>query len=109
LGIAAPEALYVTNLDVARNALIVGTARELGQRRLLAADVSYISGYPPSSPVRVQARIRYKAHLADAVWTPLTDGQAQVDFDTPLRDITPGQAVVAYQGEDVLGGGIISE
>ncbi|MGD9047370.1 MAG: tRNA 2-thiouridine(34) synthase MnmA [Anaerolineae bacterium] len=109
LGIAAPKALYVIRLDVPRNALIVGTARELGQRSLVAGDVSYISGHPPSSPVRVQARIRYKARLADAVWTPLARGQAQVEFDTSLRDITPGQAVVAYQGDEVLGGGIISE
>jgi tRNA-specific 2-thiouridylase len=109
LGIAASEALYVTRLDVERNALIVATARELGQRRLLAGDVSYASGNPPSSPVRVQAKIRYKARLADATWTPLAGGQAQVEFDAPLRDITPGQAVVAYQDDKVLGGGIISE
>jgi tRNA-specific 2-thiouridylase len=109
LGIAAPEALYVTRLDVEHNALIVGTARDLGQRRLLASDVSYLSGEAPRSPVHVQAKIRYKAHLANAAWTPMPGQRARVDFDTPLRDITPGQAVVAYQDDVVLGGGIISE
>jgi tRNA-specific 2-thiouridylase len=109
LGIAAPEALYVLRLDVVRNALIVGTKRELGRRTLLAEDVSYIAGEPPEGPVRVQAKIRYRALLADATWTPLDKGRARVAFDEPLRDITPGQAVVAYQDELVLGGGTISE
>jgi len=109
LGIAAPEALYVLRLDVARNALIVGTARELGQRVLLADEVSYACGSPPDSPLRVETKIRYKARLADATWTPLEGKRARVTFDEPLRDITPGQAVVAYQGDLVLGGGIISE
>ncbi len=109
LGIAAPEALYVISLDVPRNALIVGTRRELGRRTLLADDVSYVCGEPPGGPAQVQAKIRYRAHLAEATWTPLEEKRARVAFDKPLRDITPGQAVVAYQGDLVLGGGIISE
>jgi tRNA-specific 2-thiouridylase len=69
-----------------------------------------VCGSPPEGPVRVQAKIRYRARLADATWTPLEEGKrAKVVFDEPLRDITPGQAVVAYQDDLVLGGGIISE
>jgi tRNA-specific 2-thiouridylase len=109
LGIAAPEALYVIRLDVARNALVVGPARELGRKSLLAEEVSYVGGRPPGRPVRVEAKIRYKANLAGATWTPLDDQRAGVEFDAPLRDVTPGQAVVAYQGDVVLGGGIINE
>jgi tRNA-specific 2-thiouridylase len=109
LGIAAPEALYVIRLDVSRNALIVGPARELGRQTLLAGQVSYVSGQPPEGPVRVQAKIRYKATLAHGTWIPLCEGQARIEFDAPLRDITPGQAVVAYVGDVVLGGGTISE
>jgi len=109
LGIAAPEALYVIRLDVSRNALVVGPARELGQRTLITEAVSCVSGHRPTEPVRVQAKIRYKATLAAATWTPLAGEKARVEFDAPLRDITPGQAVVAYQGSFVLGGGIISE
>jgi tRNA-specific 2-thiouridylase len=108
LGIAAPEALYVTRLDVANNALIVGTTEELGQRILLADQVTYVSGQVPDNPIRVQAKIRYKALLAEATWIPLAAAQARVEFDVPLRDITPGQAVVAYQGDLLLGGGIIN-
>jgi tRNA-specific 2-thiouridylase len=109
LGIAAPEALYVIRLDIPDNALIVGPARELGRTSLIASDASYVLGKPPALPVRVKAKIRYKACLADATWTALEGGRVRVDFDDPLRDITPGQAVVAYQDDVVLGGAIICE
>ena len=109
LGVAAPEALYVLRLDRGRNAVVVGTAKELGRCRLQAQEVRYVSGQPPAVAVRVQAKIRYRATLADATWAPLEGQEARIEFDQPLRDITPGQAVVAYQGDAVLGGGIISE
>jgi tRNA-specific 2-thiouridylase len=108
LGIAASEALYVLRLDVEHNALIVGTAQELGQRSLIATEVNYPSGPPSTRPTRVEAKIRYRARPAEATWTPLDRSGAKVEFDSPLRDITPGQAVVAYQGNVVLAGGIIS-
>jgi tRNA-specific 2-thiouridylase len=109
LGIAAPEALYVSRLDTTSNSLVVGPASSLGRTALTAQQVSYVSGQPPAGPVPVKAKIRYRAKLADATWTPLEEQKASVDFDAPLRDITPGQAVVAYQGDVVLGGGTISE
>jgi tRNA-specific 2-thiouridylase len=109
LGIAAPKALYVIHLDTARNALVVGPATSLGRKTLTAQQVNYVSGQSPASPVRVQAKIRYRAKLAGAIWTPLDGQTARVEFEAPLRDITPGQAVVAYQGDVVLGGGTISE
>ena len=107
LRIAAEEPLYVIRLDSKANAVIAGPAGELGRCSLLASDVRYVNDEPPSAPVRVQAKIRYKANLADALWTPLENNRAGVEFDAQLRDITPGQAVVAYQGDVVLGGGII--
>jgi tRNA-specific 2-thiouridylase len=109
LGIAAPEALYVLRLDTEQNALIVGPERELGRSSLHATEVNYPSGQPPEGPVPVQAKIRYRAAFADATWTPLPGGQARVEFAAPLRDITPGQAVVAYQDDLVLAGGMICE
>jgi tRNA-specific 2-thiouridylase len=109
LGIAAPEALYVIRLDTARNALIVGPSSSLGKQTLTAQQVSYVSGEAPAGPVRIQAKIRYKARLADGTWSPLDGQRASVKFDAPLRDITPGQAVVAYQGDVLLGGGTIGE
>ena len=107
LRISAQEPLYVIRLDLEANAVIAGPANEMGHRALLASDVRYVNDKPPSGPVRVEAKIRYKATLIDATWTPLDKGRASVEFDAQLRDITPGQAVVAYQGDTVLGGGII--
>ena len=108
LGIAAPEALYVMQIDVAGNALVVGTKAELGRRELVAMEVNYISGQIPQGPLEITAKIRYKAIEAEAVLIPLEDGRARVTFAQPQRDITPGQGVVFYQDEIVLGGGIIS-
>jgi tRNA-specific 2-thiouridylase len=109
LGIAAPQPLYVLALDTTRNAVVVGTADELGRRDLTAADVTYVGGQPPAGPVSVTAKIRYKAPGAAATLMPLPEGRARVQFDEALRDITPGQGVVFYQGEVVLGGGTITE
>ena len=107
LGIAYSEPLYVLEIDLARNALVVGTRKELGKRHLVASEVSFIAGHPPAGPLRVEAKIRYRAPQAPALLTPLGDDRVKVSFDEPQRDITPGQAVVFYQGEIVLGGGII--
>jgi tRNA-specific 2-thiouridylase len=109
LGIAADEALYVVRLERERNALIVGPAGALGRQSLVAEQVSYVDGNPLSGPTRVRVKIRYRANLADATWEPVDGDRAKVELDAPLRDITPGQAVVAYQGDSVLGGGTISE
>lgn len=108
LGIAAPEALYVMEIDVSRNALVVGTKAELGRRELVATEVNYVSGQVPQESLEITAKIRYKAVESEALLIPLEDGQARVTFARPQRDITPGQGVVFYQGEVVLGGGIIS-
>ncbi len=108
LGIAAPEALYVLDIDTAQNALIVGPQRELGRDRLIAGQVRWVSGVAPRAPVAVSAKIRYRARPAQAVVTPLDHNQVDVRFSRPLRDITPGQGVVFYDGQVVLGGGLIA-
>ncbi len=70
------------------------------------------AGRAPAGPLRVSAKIRYRAREQQATVEPLADGargaEARVRFDEPLRGITPGQAVVFYQGEICLGGGIIA-
>jgi tRNA-specific 2-thiouridylase len=108
LGIAATEPLYVLELDRNRNAVIVGTASELGFRALRTAVVNWIAGSPPPGPIRCAVQIRYRARPVPATVIPLADGGAEVRFDAPLRDITPGQAAVFYSDDECLGGGVIA-
>jgi len=107
IGLSGPEALYVVALDIADNAVIVGTARELGRSECVALRANYLSGETPAAPFRATAKIRYKACEAVVTVTPLPSGSAHVRFDEPQRDITSGQGIVFYNGEIVIGGGII--
>ncbi|MBN1202407.1 MAG: tRNA 2-thiouridine(34) synthase MnmA [Anaerolineae bacterium] len=108
LGISAPEPLYVLAIDPARNALIVGTRAELGRSALIAGHVNWIAGSVPPEPLRADVKIRYTARPAPAAVHPLDGQRVQVVFDAPVRDITPGQAAVFYEGDTCLGGGIIA-
>lgn len=107
LGIAAPEPLYVLTIDPAENALIVGTAKELGHNECLVEDMHYISGEAPTTAFRAMAQIRYRARATAVTVTPLSHRRSHVHFASPQRDITPGQFLVLYDGETVLGGGVI--
>ncbi|GAP14648.1 tRNA (5-methylaminomethyl-2-thiouridylate)-methyltransferase [Longilinea arvoryzae] len=107
LGIAAPEPLFVLEKDLIRNALIVGYQSDLGQSTLRTGPVNWISVDPPTNDLRVQVKIRYRADFAWGILHASDDGCATVDFESPLRDITAGQQAVFYDGDDVLGGGII--
>jgi tRNA-specific 2-thiouridylase len=107
LGLAAPEPLFVLRLEPAENTLVVGPAAELGRDCLTAHSVNWIAGHPPPGQIEAHVKIRYKARPAAAVVTALADSRVQVRLAQPLRDITRGQAVVFYQGEECLGGGLI--
>ncbi len=107
LGIASPVPLYVLGKNVENNTVIVGTQDQLGSRELTARDVKWLSGEIPSEPFRAEVKIRYTAKEAEALVIPIGENQAQVQFDAPQRDITAGQAAVFYQGDLMLGGGII--
>ena len=107
LGIAAPEPLYVLRIDLERNALVVGRASDLRREGLLARDTTYVTGEPPPGPMEVAAKIRYKAKEAKALLNPLEGGRAELGFLEPQMGVAPGQGVVFYQGEMVIGGGII--
>ena len=102
---AAPH--FVLRLDPAANTLLVGTAEELASYSLTADDVHFVAGTVPAEPFAALAKIRYRAPEAPAVITPLPGGRVRVDFATPQRAISPGQAVVFYQDDEVLGGGTI--
>jgi tRNA-specific 2-thiouridylase len=107
LGITAPGPLYVLAIEPAENALVVGAAEELGQDECLVEEMHYIDGETPSATFRAAAKIRYRAPAVPVTVTPLSRQKAQVHFASPQRDITPGQFLVLYDDEVVLGGGVI--
>lgn len=108
LGISHHEPLYVLELDAVHNALVVGPRQQLGRARLIAGRMNWISGTAPGAPFRAEVKIRYKARPAPATVSPLPDDRIAVEFDEPLRDISPGQGAVIYTGNECLGGGIIA-
>lgn len=108
LGIAAATPLYVLELDPARNLLIVGTRDELERATLLAEGCSFVSGGWPTEAFRCQAQIRAHAPAVPATAEPLEPGRLLLRFDAPQRAVTPGQAIVLYDDDVVLGGGRIT-
>jgi tRNA-uridine 2-sulfurtransferase len=107
LGLAAGVPLYVVGIDAGRAAVTVGAREDLERAELTASRVNWMSGEVPTAPLRAHARIRYRHTEALATITPLDDNRASVVFDAPQSAITPGQAVVFYDGDYVVGGGWI--
>ena len=107
LGIAAEHPLYVIALDAAENRVIVGTSDEVFARALTASDLSWTLPRPPHEPRRVRAKIRYGKREANAWMDPQGDGTVAIHFSEPQRAVTPGQSIVFYEGDAVLGGGSI--
>jgi tRNA-specific 2-thiouridylase len=110
LGIAAGRPLYVVALDTDKNKVIVGSDEDVFASELVAGDLNFITLDEFTAPLKVSAKIRYSAREATATVTPLDGGrQAHVRFEQPQRAITPGQSVVFYDGDTVIGGGIIAK
>lgn len=109
LGIAAGSPLYVVALDYDKNELIVGSDQDVFSAGLIASDVNYIAFDELTQPLRVTAKIRYSAREAEALVSPVTNGDIRVDFFQAQRAVTPGQSVVFYDGDTVVGGGIIQK
>ena len=107
LGVSGEKPLYVCKIDPERNAVVLGGAETLLSRELSAADFDWVSGRPPAGPLRVRAKTRYRQPEQPATVTPTGPDTVRVVFDELQRAVTPGQAVVLYDGDVVLGGGTI--
>jgi tRNA-specific 2-thiouridylase len=106
LGLTAGKRLYVVSIDSNSNTLVVDSDDKLFSDRLFAKKVTYVSGKAPGQPAPIYAKIRYRSPEAEAIIYP--NGEtAEIRFTLPQRAITPGQAVVFYDGDRVMGGGVI--
>jgi tRNA (5-methylaminomethyl-2-thiouridylate)-methyltransferase len=106
IGIASPEPLYVTDLIVSDNTLMVGPIEASMRHELVAESFSFVDGKWPSEPFSCLAQVRAHAKAVEVDVTP-EENRIRVRFHTPQRALTPGQAVVLYDGDRVLGGGRI--
>ena len=107
LGVQTHEPLYVIGMNPYRNTLVVGSRDELGFRSLRANRVNWISGQAPEQGFHAEVKIRYQSKAVPAWIEPQGDAGFQVSFDEPVRDVTPGQGAVIYDGDVCIGGGII--
>lgn len=108
LGLSNPSPLYVVALISEENLVVVGPEEELFSKDLLATKVCYVHGQEPSGPLEVMAKVRHRAPEVKATLYPMGTS-AEIRFHTPQRAIAPGQAVVFYRDEEVVGGGIIDK
>lgn len=106
LGIAAEQPLYVIALDRENNRVIVGENEAVYASSLLAKDVNWLIDAPVGE-LSVRAKIRYGNREAEAHVLPMSDGRVRVAFPEPQRAVTPGQSVVFYAGDRLLGGAVI--
>jgi tRNA-uridine 2-sulfurtransferase len=107
LGLASPIPLYVVGIDAGAKTVTVGPREALERIELTASGVNWISGVEPEAGTRVTARIRHRHREAAASVDPLTGRRVRVRFDDPQSAVAPGQAVVMYDGDVVVGGGWI--
>jgi tRNA-specific 2-thiouridylase len=108
LGIASGRPLYVKEIRAGENAVVLGERDEAPVKRLTARDVNIISSERLDAPARVAAKIRYSQKAQPATAWQTDEDELVVEFDSEQRDVTPGQAVVLYDGDIVVGGGTIT-
>jgi tRNA-specific 2-thiouridylase len=106
LGLASGQPLYVIRIEPASNRVVLGPENELYSQKLAARKLSWISGKAPRETITVNARIRYKSKEAEAILFFRNDS-VNVHFAQPQKAVTPGQAVVFYNNDEILGGAII--
>lgn len=107
LGIAADRPLFVCDINTSNNTITLGDPPDLMKSELIAGEANWIAGAAPTGPFRACAKVRYHQRNQACTVEALGEGRFKVVFDEPQRAPVPGQAVVIYQGGEVLGGGII--
>lgn len=109
LGVSTGERTYVVDVDANSNRVVVGPGELLARRGLVADGVSWVAGAPPrSGPFEAEVRLRYRGEDVPAVVEPGGE-RLRVEFRAPQRGVAPGQSVVVYRGNELLGGGRIVE
>jgi tRNA-specific 2-thiouridylase len=109
LGVSAGDPLYVIGIDQASNRVIVGPERETLKDHCVASRVNWIAVESLTASQRMEAKIRYAHPGAEATVDPLAPDRVRVRFKRPQKAVTPGQAVVFYQGDMLVGGGWIEK
>ncbi|MCG2794677.1 MAG: tRNA 2-thiouridine(34) synthase MnmA [Actinomycetia bacterium] len=108
LGLSFPDPMYVVDIDATTNSITVAGAEKLErQERVLLEKVNYVSVEFPEEPIGVLARTRYRKHEVNATLVPLDGDRAFVEFHSPQEPTAPGQSVVLYDGDVVVGGGVV--
>jgi tRNA-specific 2-thiouridylase len=108
LGLASGKPLYVIRIEPEHNRIVLGPEKELYSQKLTARKLNWISGKEPREPITAQTKIRYKSKEAEASLFFRNDS-VDVHFAQPQKAVTPGQAIVFYNLDEILGGGIISQ
>jgi tRNA-specific 2-thiouridylase len=108
LRLSSSEPLYVLAIQPDTATVVVGDRQSLDEASCDVGEVNWSAGNPPTGPIRTAVQIRHRHPAAPATVTALEDGFARIDFDAPQRAITPGQAAVFYDGDEVIGGGWIA-
>ncbi len=109
LGLAFGSPRYVTKIDAQRNAIVIGENRDLLKSAFTVTNVNWVSIEEPKKPIACEVKIRYQHKPVRATLYPSADSEARIEFSQAERAITPGQSAVFYDGEILLGGGIIDE
>lgn len=104
----AEKPYYVIRMDIKRNRLVVGFLDDIRTDQCQVAQINWIVD-PPHKPMEIQAKIRYRSPSFSAILIPTNRQTAQLQFDRPQKAVTPGQGAVFYQGDEVLGGGFITQ
>ena len=106
LGVAMGEPYFVVRIDSLKKQVVIGSLAELGRKNLTASKTNWLTSVP-SEPFQCLAQIRYNSRAHAATAEVLPGSRLKIDFDEPQNGVAPGQAVVCYTGDQVLGGGWI--